>query len=201
LPCFAIKTIAGSKRRTTLHSFRIRFRISVTVTIRRIDPARDSLDDLTTLLRAAYRPLADRGLNFIATTQDVSVTQKRIESATACWVAVAAEDIVVGTVCYYAGAHFSAGPQWYVQPGVCHFGQFAVSPKLQAGGIGSALLTRVEECAAADRKHELACDTAEPATHLIEFYERRGFRIVERHRWPHAHYDTVVLSKNLTADC
>ena len=54
-----------------------------------------------------------------------------------------------------------------------------------------------EERAIADSKLELACDTAEPAEHLLEYYARHGFRVVERHRWPHARYDTVVLSKRL----
>jgi GNAT superfamily N-acetyltransferase len=167
------------------------------VTIRPFDESRDSYDHLTTLLHEAYRPLAERGMNFVATTQDVEVTRERVGSATVCLVAVDAGETVVGTICYYAGAHFEHGPAWYLNDGVCHIGQFAVSPALQNDGIGSALLEVVEARAIADGKLELACDTAEPATHLIALYEHRGFRIVEQHRWPHARYDTVVLSKPL----
>jgi GNAT superfamily N-acetyltransferase len=167
------------------------------IIIRHFDPARDSLDALTTLLHDAYRPLAARGLNFVATTQDVSVTRKRVESATMCWVAEGASGRIAGTISYYAGEHFTNGPAWYARRDVCHFGQYAVSPALQRGGIGSALLRAVERQAIADQKAELSCDTAEPATHLLEFYGKLGFRVVGRHRWPHARYESVVLSKPL----
>jgi GNAT superfamily N-acetyltransferase len=78
---------------------------------------------------------------------------------------------------------------------VAHFGQLAVVPRLQGTGVGSALIDVVEQKALDDRKAELACDTAELATDLIGFYQKRGFRIVERHRWPHARYISVILVK------
>jgi hypothetical protein len=58
------------------------------------------------------------------------------------------------------------------------------------------LIDVVEQRAMADGKSELACDTAELATELISFYQKRGFRIVERHRWPHARYVSVILVKS-----
>jgi GNAT superfamily N-acetyltransferase len=136
------------------------------------------------------------GLNYVAATQDASVTRARVAAASACWIAYRAHDLV-GTVCYYAGGHGADGPARYTNADVAHFGQFAVIPRLQGTGVGSALLDVVERKALADRKSEIACDTAELATELIGFYQKRGFRIVERHRWPHARYVSVVLSKSL----
>ncbi|HEY1429458.1 MAG TPA: GNAT family N-acetyltransferase, partial [Candidatus Tumulicola sp.] len=156
--------------------------------VRPFDATRDSYDALTLLLHSAYRRLADMGLNYVATTQDASVTRTRVAAADACWVA---EDdgAIVGTVCYYAGLRHDREPAWYARAAVCHFGPFAVLPSLQGGGVGTSLLRAVEERALADGKTELACDTAEPASHLLEYYARRGFRVVGRHRWPHAVYD------------
>jgi len=136
------------------------------------------------------------GLNYVAATQDAAVTRARVAAASACWIAYREHDLV-GTVSYYAGGHGPDGPARYAKTDVAHFGQLAVVPRLQGTGVGSALLDVVEQKASADGKLELACDTAELATHLIEFYQKRGFRIVERHRWPHARYVSVILIKNL----
>ncbi len=136
------------------------------------------------------------GLNYVAATQDATVTRARVSAAPACWIAYRSHDLV-GTVCYYAGGHGADGPDRYALPDVAHFGQLAVVPRLQGTGIGSALIDVVEQRAMADGKSELACDTAELATELISFYQKRGFRIVERHRWPHARYVSVILVKKL----
>jgi GNAT superfamily N-acetyltransferase len=140
--------------------------------------------------------LAELGLNYVAATQDATVTRARVAAASACWIAFRDQDLV-GTVCYYAGGHGADGPSRYAHTDVAHFGQLAVVPRLQGTGVGSALLDVVERKALADRKAELACDTAELATDLIGFYQKRGFRIVERHRWPHARYVSVILVKSL----
>jgi hypothetical protein len=75
-----------------------------------------------------------------------------------------------------------------------------VSPGLQGSGIGSTLLAAVEAEEVSNGKAELACDTAEPATYLFEYYGNLVFRAVGRHRWPHARYESVVLSKALKED-
>jgi GNAT superfamily N-acetyltransferase len=162
------------------------------------DRERDSIEELTALLHRAYRVLAEMGLNYVASTQEVETTAARIELATACWVVRAGADLV-GTACYYGLPYADAGPEWYRRSDVGFFGQFAVEPAMQGSGIGSALLDNVERRARADGKAELACDTAAGAAHLIEFYRRRNFRQVGCHRWPHATYESYVLSKRLRA--
>lgn len=160
------------------------------------DDARDSFDDLTRLLNAAYLPLANVGLNYVAATQPIETTRRRIAAATACWVA-RRDGKLAGTISYYDSCRHANAPAWYGRNEVSYFGQFAVERTLQNSGVGSRLLGIAEERACADRKLELACDTAEPAEHLRLFYARRGFRAVGRHRWPHARYDSVVFSKRL----
>jgi hypothetical protein len=44
---------------------------------------------------------------------------------------------------------------------------------------------------------EIALDTSERAHHLIQMYEKRGYRFVEYFQWEVTNYRSVVLSKKL----
>lgn len=160
------------------------------------DEERESFEELTRLLHAAYRRLGEMGLNFVATTQDAATTRRRVAAANACWVA-RKDGRLAGTLCYYGGSPSKAHPGFYERSDVGYFAQFAVEPSLQRSGIGSLLLTVAEMRALAEGKTEFACDTAEPAQHLIAYYLRNGFRIVGRHQWPHAVYASAIVSKRL----
>jgi GNAT superfamily N-acetyltransferase len=154
----------------------------------------DSIPELTKLLHRAYKPLADMGLRFVATYQDDEMTRKRIGVGT-CFVAER-DGMIIGTINYRPpGA--ADGTPWYEARGVAYFGQFAVEPALQHAGIGKMLLTAAEDAARSDGATELAFDTSEQATHLIEYYTRHGFRFIEHVRWPDVNYRSVVMSKSL----
>lgn len=160
------------------------------------DAGRDSLETITKVLHRAYAQLATAGMNYVAATQSVEMTRLRIEHATCCWVARSAE-AVVGTLAYYSQLRETNVPPRYALQDVGLFAQIAVEPALQRSGIGSALLLLAERRAGADGKTELCCDTAMDATALRTYYARRGYRPVGTHRWPHAVYTSVILSKNL----
>ena len=59
------------------------------------------------------------------------------------------------------------------------------------------MLQRLEALAAAAGRRYVACDTAVPAIHLIAYYERRGYRVVERVQWPGKRYQSEILRKAL----
>jgi ribosomal protein S18 acetylase RimI-like enzyme len=71
--------------------------------------------------------------------------------------------------------------------GVCYFGMFAVSPVLQAGGIGRRLLAEAERIARdewAARSMQMTVITQRKD--LIAWYERRGYAITGESRpFPH----------------
>ena len=154
----------------------------------------DDVAELTSLLHRAYAPLATRGLRFVATWQDDDVTKRRIADRE-CWVLVGG-DLLIGTVTL-TPPHLATGCEWYDRPDVATFGQFAVDPEHQSCGLGSALLVHVEQRAVAANAGELALDTAAPATDLVDWYTRRGYREVGRSDWGSTNYQSVVLSKTL----
>lgn len=164
------------------------------IRVRRLEPS-DSLSDLTTLLHAAYRRLARMGLRYMATHQSEAVTRERVESST-CLVAVV-DGRIVGTILFKCPDQ-TVGCPWYDRPEVASLGQFAVDPQIQAQGIGLRLLREVERLAEESGAEELALDTAEPATHLVEWYTRLGYRFIEHAQWSHTNYRSVILSKPLS---
>ena len=170
--------------------------LAMQVTVRRLTE-QDDLGELTKLLNRAYARLADMGLNFVATYQDEATTRRRIADAE-CFVAEA-DGKIVGTILLRLPG-VSHGCDWYNQPNVAVFGQFGVEPDFQGHGIGSALLAHVEEKAKEAGATELALDTAKPATHLIELYQKKGFRIVDEVQWDITNYRSVIMSKDLDSD-
>ena len=163
--------------------------------VRRLLPS-DSLEHLTDLLHRAYKRSLDAGLNFVATTQTVEVTYDRCWRGT-CFVAEI-EGRVVGTISVYeASPEDLTEAEYYRQPGIRYFGQFAVEPEFQGQGIGDALLDAAETHAKKSGGHELALDTAEPSTGLLHYYTQRGYELVGSVKWGSASYRSVIMSKKL----
>lgn len=171
--------------------------------IRRLEPG-DSLEDLTSLLHRAYAPLAERGLRYLATHQDVETTRRRTESGD-CFVALDPDDQIVGTIVVvppnrgldHGNTSGAPGPATYREPGVAVFGQYGVEPAWKGRGLGRALLQHAEEHARSLGARAIACDTAEPANELIAMYRRWGYEIVERFDWEVTNYESVILRKPL----
>lgn len=163
------------------------------VNIRPLNSA-DSIPDLTALLHRAYARLADQGLRYMAVHQSDDVTRKRVAKGE-CFVAEM-QGTIVGTI-LFKGAEQTNGCPWYDRQGVASLGQFAVEPTLQAKGLGHQLMSVVEARALTTGAHEIALDTAEPATHLVSWYTRLGYRFIEHAQWSHTNYRSVILSKTL----
>ena len=156
----------------------------------------DSIEELTKLLNKSYKILADMGLNYVAATQDYSITLNRSRNAYRCYVGLY-ENKIVSTISMYSPEP-SDKSSWYSKDFVAKIGQFAVSPELQKYGIGSKMMDIVEEEARSIiNVSEIALDTAEKAHHLIDFYKKRDYRYIETIQWDGRKYKSVVLSKAL----
>lgn len=154
----------------------------------------DNVAALTDLLHQAYGQLARAGFRYLATHQDEAMTRQRLQSGHP-FVAILDERIV-GTVTLYP-PQADSPCVLYRQPGVFSFGQFGVRPDLQRGGIGRRLVAHLEAKARELGSTCLALDTAEGATHLVQWYERLGFRFVQHVQWDVTNYRSVVMSKSL----
>jgi GNAT superfamily N-acetyltransferase len=165
------------------------------ITIRRLEPS-DSIAELTGLLHRAYAPLAEAGMRFLATHQDENVTRRRIAKGE-CFVALR-DGRLVGTIVLNPGGT-TTGCDYYDRPGVSTVNQFAVEPELQRLGLGSTLMDLVEARAREIGATEIALDTAEPATHLIQYYSRRGYEIVGLTQWEVTNYRSVIMALRLEA--
>ncbi len=161
--------------------------------IRRLAPT-DSIDELTALLHRAYARLGAMGLNYTAIDQPADVTRRRIGSGT-CFVATL-DGRLVATVLVHP-TYEANDCAWFTRAGVACLHQFAVDPSLQGGGIGRRLVACAEHWAREQGFRELALDTAEPATHLVAFYARLGYREVGHVQWDGKAYRSVVMSKLL----
>lgn len=154
----------------------------------------DSLEDLTELLHRAYKILADVGLKYLATHQDVSVTRDRIRLGT-CFVAEFDRKII-GTLTYHDPGHVR-GSKWLEREDVAHLNQLGVEPEFRGKGVATRLMEHAENFARSRGVSEIALDTAEPAHQLIAWYRKLGYRFVEYTDWAVTNYRSVVLSKTL----
>jgi GNAT superfamily N-acetyltransferase len=163
------------------------------ISVRPLQPS-DSIPDLSALLHRAYTRLANQGLRYMATHQSDDVTRARIAKGE-CYVAIA-DGAICGTI-VFIDAGRTKGYPWYDRADVASLGQFAVEPNLQAQGLGRRLISLVEARAAETGALEIALDTAEPATHLVDWYERLGYRFIEHAQWTHTNDRSVIMSKTL----
>jgi GNAT superfamily N-acetyltransferase len=161
------------------------------VTIRTLAPDAP-LDELTGLVRRAFARLGAMGLNCTSVNQPVMVTRQRI-AAGSCLVAEWNRQLA-GTLTVCPPGNDTEVP-WYQIRDVASVHQFAVEPRLHGMGIGVSLLIAAEQWVGARGYGEIALDTPEPASHLIEYYQRRGFRQVGSACLVGRTYRSAILSK------
>ena len=155
----------------------------------------DSIEEITELLHRAYKQLADMGLRYMATHQDSEVTKERLGTDHSFVAEI--DGRIIGTITCY-GSENTKGSPYLDIAGVGHLGQLGVEPSLQGRGIGSRLFARAEDHAHKIGLQELALDTAESATHLIEWYKRLGYRFIEYAQWDVTNYRSVIMGKRLS---
>lgn len=161
--------------------------------IRPLEPA-DSIAELTELMHRAYAHLLAAGLRYTAGYQTEETTRARISDGE-CYVGVL-DGVLVATITLHDPSHTKGAP-WYERTDVASFEQLCVAPELRGRGIAAALMDRAERRARDLGAAEIACDTAEQATELVEMYQRRSYRIVGRVNWGPTNYRSVILSKAL----
>ncbi len=167
-------------------------KIKMDITIRKFSDM-DSMTELVSLLHRAYKKLADMGLHYVATFISEEDMQWFVDRGE-CFVAVE-DDKIIGTILIYPKGKNS--PEIYNRSDIEVFGKFAVEPEFQCKGVGSMLMDFVEKYVKDKGINEIALDTAEEAQHLIDYYEKRGYKQIGYQQWKKANYRSVVMSKKL----
>ncbi len=144
--------------------------------------------ELRRLLNEAYRELGEMGLNFTAVDQDEETTRRRISDAEAYL--VYRGGALVGTVTLRERRPADDVPHLYLT-------QLAVRPGFRRLGLGSYLMDLAEREALARGLDRVRLDTAMPATHLLSFYEKRGYRAMREAQWRGKSYRSVIMEKRL----
>lgn len=162
---------------------------------------RDSIPEITNLLHRAYAGQVAMGLQPLAGRQDDETTERRCYSGE-CYLAVERDlkhhigEKIVGIILFHE-EEADQGPPWFQKSFVDSFSQFAVDPLIQGKGIGRMLLDKAEQRAAECGAAELALSMAEPDRGLMEFYLKRGYRLIESWQWSYTNYRSAILSKTL----
>ncbi len=147
------------------------------------------------MLHSAYADHAAAGRRFFASYQSVQDTADRMVKGE-CWLAFLGAELV-GSVT--VAAPYEA-PDGYPAPaGAGSFWQLAVDPAYRGTGLGQRLLTLAEERIAALGAIEVVIDTSVEAIELVDWYRRRGYVPIGIWRWDVTNYESVVLSKALSA--
>jgi len=143
---------------------------------------------LRKLLNAAYKRLADMGLNFNATFQDDDLTADGIVDGRTFVLDLQGE--IIATMKLRHRNVIDERPCLYV-------GRFAVQPDLQGQGLGIYLLNLAEKLAKREGCSRIQLDTAQPAEHLVKFYEGNGFKIMKPTYFEGKTYCSWVLEKTI----
>jgi predicted N-acetyltransferase YhbS len=143
------------------------------------------------LVNNAYAELADRGLNYTATYQDEAMTLDRMSQGRTYLLEQGGK--LVGTIILKKENHFTGLNSAYL-------GQLAVSPDLKRTGLGTLLMDLGEHLATIDGFESVQLDTAQPATHLVAWYVKRGYKIVGEMQWEGKTYRSWIFEKLLVRE-
>jgi ribosomal protein S18 acetylase RimI-like enzyme len=145
---------------------------------------------ITQLVRAAYKELADLGLNYTATYQDEDTTRQRMSKGQT--LLLLKNDQIVGTI--------TSREENAIDSKRCaYLGQFGILPEYKQMGLGNKIMDMIEFWAQHNGYECLQLDTAKPALKLVEWYQRRGYEIKSETRFEGKTYESWIFQKTFSS--
>ena len=144
--------------------------------------------EIRVLVNTAYKELSDMGLNYTATYQDEEKTRERMKEGKTF--ILLDENRIIATILYFQKNEITRKHTAYV-------GQFGVSPEYKRMGLGNMLMDHCENLARKEGYEAIQLDTAKPATHLVNWYLKRGYQIVGSAHWEGKTYESYIFEKAL----
>ena len=148
----------------------------------------DDVPNIRKLVNAAYKELADLGLNYTGTYQDEGITRDRMRSADVFVLERNSE--IIASINLSVKDADTANSCLYIN-------QLAVNPNLKRQGIGKTLMALAEARAMSLGFRYMRLDTAISATHLVAWYLRLGYRTVSEVQWDGKTYRSYIMEKDL----
>lgn len=140
------------------------------------------------LVNAAYKELADLGLNYTGSYQDEETTRERMRNGRTF--ILQNGNRIVGSVLLTTLNIFTGSHSAYVS-------QLAIHPNFKRFGLGTKLMELCENVAKRDGFAAIQLDTAKPAAHLVKWYLGRGYEIVSEAQWEGKTYGSWIFEKSL----
>lgn len=143
---------------------------------------------LRQLLNAAYKQLGEMGLNYNATFQDDELTAEGLIEGRSF--VIDRKGQLIGTMKIRQHNAIDSRSCLYI-------GRFAVLPELQGQGLGLYLLQLAEKIGKREGFSCMQLDTAQPAQHLVKFYQDYGFKIQRSIYFEGKTYTSWIFEKEI----
>ena len=152
-------------------------------------------EDITELLHASYKEHLDAGRNYLAATQTVEDTKRRLEGKM-CALCYDENDRLVGSI---AGKLVKKEPgaqrKWYEDDSFIYIDQMAVRPECRKDNILAIMTLKLMRNKLVRSVDSWMSDTSVKADGLVKAYVGLGFQIVDLVSWDTTNYYSYVFRK------
>ncbi len=152
---------------------------------------------LTELLHVCYKEHLDAGRNYLAATQTVEDTKRRLEGRV-CAVAYNEEGELVASI---AGKRIkrdaNSKKKWYEDADTLYIEQMAVRPDYRKTNLLVKLILHANKIDWVKKVDSWMTDTSAEADALVSAYLKMGFQIVDMVSWETTNYYSYVFRKPL----
>lgn len=151
-------------------------------------------EEITELLHKSYKEHLDAGRNYLAATQTIEDTRRRLEGRL-CIVCYNNENKLVGTITVRLLNKEAGSRKWYEDDSFLYIEQLAVDPDYRDENVLTMMCLKALKNKAIRDVESWMSDTSQLATNLVSSYVGMGFQIVDMVSWETTNYYSYVFRK------